>query len=110
MCCTEWFAPCKGFLRKRIHCNQHMAWSVRSIEIGIQRVTMLRCVMPAYVVVNSVTGCCSYSACYCCMHAQVNKEPFSGGWLMKVKLSDKGELDSLLDASKYEEHCAKSEH
>lgn len=41
---------------------------------------------------------------------QVNKEPFSGGWLMKVKLSDKGELDSLLDASKYEEHCAKSEH
>ena len=42
--------------------------------------------------------------------AQVNKEPFSGGWLMKVKLSDKGELDSLLDASKYEEHCAKSEH
>ena len=45
-----------------------------------------------------------------CLAAQVNKEPFSGGWLMKVKLSDKGELDSLLDASKYEEHCAKSEH
>ena len=41
---------------------------------------------------------------------QVNKEPYSGGWLMKVKISDKGELDSLLDASKYEEHCAKSEH
>ena len=45
-----------------------------------------------------------------CAVTQVNKEPFSGGWLMKVKLSDKGELDSLLDASKYEEHCAKSEH
>lgn len=42
--------------------------------------------------------------------SKVNKEPYSGGWLMKVKISDKGELDSLLDASKYEEHCAKSEH
>ena len=29
---------------------------------------------------------------------------------MKVKLSDKGELKSLMDSSKYEDHCAKSEH
>lgn len=41
---------------------------------------------------------------------QVNKEPYSGGWLIKVKLSDKGELENLMDASKYEDHCAKEEH
>lgn len=44
-----------------------------------------------------------------CLH-QVNKEPYSGGWLMKVKLSDKGELKDLMDSTKYEDHCAKSEH
>ncbi|DBA73120.1 hypothetical protein WJX79_005463 [Trebouxia sp. C0005] len=41
---------------------------------------------------------------------KVNKEPYSGGWLMKVKLSDKGELKDLMDATKYEDHCAKGDH
>ena len=41
---------------------------------------------------------------------QVNKDPYSEGWLMKVKLSDKGELKGLMDSAKYEDHCAKSEH
>ncbi|MGC8594510.1 MAG: glycine cleavage system protein GcvH [Candidatus Kryptoniota bacterium] len=31
----------------------------------------------------------------------VNKEPYSGGWMLKIKISDKGELDNLLDASRY---------
>lgn len=31
----------------------------------------------------------------------VNKEPYSGGWMLKIKISNKGELDNLLDASKY---------
>jgi len=30
--------------------------------------------------------------------------------LMKVKLSDKGELKDLMDATKYEDHCAKGDH
>jgi glycine cleavage system H protein len=34
----------------------------------------------------------------------VNKEPFEGGWMLKVKPSDKGELGKLLDAAGYEAH------
>jgi glycine cleavage system H protein len=33
----------------------------------------------------------------------VNKDPYGEGWLIKVKLSDKSELDGLLDADKYKE-------
>jgi glycine cleavage system H protein len=32
----------------------------------------------------------------------VNSEPYGGGWLLKVRLRDTGELDELLDASAYE--------
>jgi len=32
-----------------------------------------------------------------------NKDPYGEGWLIKVKLSDKSEIDDLLDASKYKE-------
>ena len=31
----------------------------------------------------------------------VNKDPYGEGWLIKIKLSDKSELENLLDASKY---------
>lgn len=36
----------------------------------------------------------------------INQDAF-GNWIMKVKLSDKSELDSLKDAKAYEEFCAK---
>ena len=36
----------------------------------------------------------------------INKDAFSN-WIIKVKLSDKSELDSLLDAKAYEEFCKK---
>jgi glycine cleavage system H protein len=32
----------------------------------------------------------------------INDDPYGEGWLVKVKLSDPAELDSLLDASTYE--------
>jgi glycine cleavage system H protein len=32
----------------------------------------------------------------------INEDPYGEGWLVKVKLSDAGEQDSLLDASAYE--------
>jgi glycine cleavage system H protein len=32
----------------------------------------------------------------------VNEDPYGAGWLVKVKLSDPSEADSLLDASDYE--------
>jgi glycine cleavage system H protein len=31
----------------------------------------------------------------------VNKDPYGEGWLVKVKLADPGELDSLMDAAAY---------
>ncbi len=33
----------------------------------------------------------------------MNKDPYGAGWIIKIKLSHKGELDSLLDKEKYEE-------
>lgn len=35
----------------------------------------------------------------------VNQDAF-GNWIIKVELSDKGELDNLMDAKAYEEFCA----
>jgi glycine cleavage system H protein len=34
----------------------------------------------------------------------VNDSPYDDGWLMKVKLSDPGELDALMDAEAYAQH------
>ena len=36
----------------------------------------------------------------------INKDAFAN-WIVKVKLSDKSELDGLMDAAAYEAHCAK---
>jgi glycine cleavage system H protein len=36
----------------------------------------------------------------------VNDDPYGQGWLIKVRLSDPGELDSLIDASAYAEYVA----
>ena len=33
--------------------------------------------------------------------AMVNREPFSGGWFYKIKLSDAGEVNSLLSPDAY---------
>ncbi|MFK7863508.1 MAG: glycine cleavage system protein GcvH [Pseudohongiellaceae bacterium] len=35
----------------------------------------------------------------------VNSQPYDSGWFFKVKLSDEAELDELLDAEAYSEHC-----
>lgn len=32
----------------------------------------------------------------------VNKEPYEGGWLVRIKLADPAELDALLDAEGYQ--------
>jgi glycine cleavage system H protein len=31
----------------------------------------------------------------------VNKEPYDGGWIIKIRISNKAELDNLLDAVNY---------
>ncbi len=33
----------------------------------------------------------------------VNKDPYDTGWIIKVKITDNSEIDSLLDAAKYQE-------
>jgi glycine cleavage system H protein len=34
----------------------------------------------------------------------VNSEPYEGAWMIKLEISDPGELDGLLDAAAYEKH------
>jgi glycine cleavage system H protein len=36
----------------------------------------------------------------------INTDPYGEAWMVKVELSDPGELDSLLDAAAYEEKIA----
>ena len=38
----------------------------------------------------------------------LNQDAF-GNWIIKVQLSDKAELDNLMDAAAYEEHCKNEE-
>ena len=40
---------------------------------------------------------------------KVNEDPYGDGWMFKVKLADKGELDGLMDADAYAEHVASAE-
>ena len=37
---------------------------------------------------------------------KVNDDPYGDGWLFKVRLADKGELDGLMDPGAYSEHVA----
>ncbi len=37
----------------------------------------------------------------------VNKEPYAGGWMVKVKIADTAELSGLLDAANYQEMVGK---
>lgn len=34
----------------------------------------------------------------------VNENPYEGGWMIKIKMSDNSELDSMLDADTYKAH------
>lgn len=45
------------------------------------------------------------TACPCPAALQINTAPFTDGWMMKIKLSNKGEASSLLDDAAYEKHC-----
>jgi len=39
----------------------------------------------------------------------VNTSPYEDAWMVKIKISDPAELESLMDAAAYQEHC-ESEH
>ena len=36
---------------------------------------------------------------------QVNKDPYKAGWIIKLKMSNKGDTSKLLDAKAYEKEC-----
>jgi glycine cleavage system H protein len=36
----------------------------------------------------------------------VNESPYGDGWIMKVRLSEPGEVDALLSAEQYQQHLA----
>jgi glycine cleavage system H protein len=40
----------------------------------------------------------------------INQEPYGSGWLMRIRLGNTAELDSLLDAKAYEELLASEAH
>jgi glycine cleavage system H protein len=42
--------------------------------------------------------------------ANVNKDPYGGGWMAKIKITDPSELKNLLDSAAYAELAAKSAH
>lgn len=35
----------------------------------------------------------------------VNSSPYESGWFYKIKISDEAELDELMDAEAYSDHC-----
>ncbi len=37
---------------------------------------------------------------------KVNQEPYEGGWMVKIKVSDPSEAEALLDASAYEQEIS----
>lgn len=40
---------------------------------------------------------------------QVNDDPYGAGWMLKLKASDLGPLDDLMDAATYAEYCDERE-
>jgi glycine cleavage system H protein len=34
----------------------------------------------------------------------VNRDPYGEGWMIKLRLADKGALDGLMDAAAYRKH------
>ncbi|MGD8584374.1 MAG: glycine cleavage system protein GcvH [Chloroflexota bacterium] len=39
----------------------------------------------------------------------VNTDPYDGGWMVKIKLSDASELDGLMDTEAYTAYCEERE-
>ena len=40
---------------------------------------------------------------------KVNNDPYGAGWMLRVRLSNRGEVDSLLSAAEYEDYISESE-
>jgi len=40
----------------------------------------------------------------------VNSDPYGEGWIMRIKLADRADLDQLMDASAYADHVEAEDH
>jgi glycine cleavage system H protein len=40
----------------------------------------------------------------------INSDAFGKGWIAEIEMSNPGDVNDLMDASAYEDHCAKSGH
>ncbi|VVB53559.1 Glycine cleavage system H protein [uncultured archaeon] len=40
----------------------------------------------------------------------INKDPYGKGWILKIKPSDKNELNRLMNAADYQKHTASGKH
>lgn len=40
----------------------------------------------------------------------VNTDPYGAAWMLKIKLSNPSELDSMMDAAAYEKYCEERSH
>ncbi len=49
-------------------------------------------------------------AAYLSLPSQVNKSPYADGWLVKVEVANKGEIDSLMTPDAYRQHQAADSH
>ncbi len=41
---------------------------------------------------------------------KLSDDPFSSGWMMKVRVANADELDNLMDHAAYQEHCQNEAH
>ena len=42
--------------------------------------------------------------------AVLSEDPFNAGWMVKLKLASPGDLDGLMDADAYKQHCDAEAH
>ena len=40
----------------------------------------------------------------------LSEDPYGGGWILKLKVSDSSAMEELLDRKAYDAHCASEEH
>ncbi len=40
----------------------------------------------------------------------VNQDPYGNGWIAKIKINDKGEIDKLMSAEEYKKFVSESKH
>ena len=40
----------------------------------------------------------------------ISNDPYGKGWMLKIKVSDAGEVDALMDQAAYQDHCESESH